>query len=198
MALYGHINEFNQDQENIADYLDRLSFYLEANSVTEENKKKAILLTVIGPVQFRLLKDLSAPHTPKDKTYDELTKFLKDHHSPAPPKFLCRAKFEARCKQPNETISEFVAALRRLSEYCDFGTTLDERLTERFVTGIGNIEVQRKLILESDLNLEKAIQIATAMQQSVNAARSINAQNTEVGLNSASSVSKHSSNFARS
>ena len=135
MALCGHMIEFDSDQENIAYYyLDRLSFYLEAKVVTEEKQKKAILLTVIGPVQFRLLKDLSAPNTPKDKSYGDLIKFLKDNHSPAPPKLLCRAKFEARCKQPNETIAGFVAALRRLSEFSELGSILDGRLCEWFVT----------------------------------------------------------------
>ena len=53
MALYGQIKEFNQSEENIKDYLDRIEFYLEANSVTVNSKKRAILLTVIGPQQFR-------------------------------------------------------------------------------------------------------------------------------------------------
>ena len=120
MALYGQIKEFNQAEENIKDYLDRVEFYLEANAVTDVPKKRAILLTVIGPQQFRLLKDLCAPDNPGTKTYEELCKMLKNHHAPPPPKFLCRAKFDSRTKQPGETIAEYVAALCRLSEFCEF------------------------------------------------------------------------------
>ena len=96
MALYGHIGEFHQDEESIHNYLDRLSFYLEANAVEDVAKQRAILLTVIGPQQFRLLKDLCSPAKPADKTFQALCELLKNHHAPAPPKFLCRAQFEAR------------------------------------------------------------------------------------------------------
>ena len=63
-----------------------------------------------------------------------------------PPKFLCRAQFEARSKKPDETIAQYVAALRHLSEYCEFGANLDERLCEKFVTGINSVEIQRNKV----------------------------------------------------
>ena len=69
MALYGHIHEFNQTEENINGYLDRLDFYLEANNVSAPEKKRAILLSVVGPQQFRLLKDLAAPNKRAEKSF---------------------------------------------------------------------------------------------------------------------------------
>ena len=96
MALCGQIKEFNQTEETIHDYLDRLCFYLEANEVTVDAKKRAVLLTVTGQQQFRLLKDLSASAKPADISFNELTKLLKDHHASAPPKFMCRAKLDAQ------------------------------------------------------------------------------------------------------
>ncbi len=70
MALYGQIKEFDANDEIIQDYLERLSFYLEANNVTIEAKKRAVLLTVIGPQQFRLLKDLCAPASLTTKSFN--------------------------------------------------------------------------------------------------------------------------------
>ena len=156
MALYGHISEFKPSEGTINDYLDRLDFYLEANEVTEVSKKRAILLTVVGPQQFRLLKDLTAPEKPADKSYDALCMLLKQHHEPEPPKFLQRAKFDARLRKDNESISEYVAALRKLSEHCQLGATLNDRLCQRFVTSVNNNAIQRKLLLETDLTLDKA------------------------------------------
>ena len=63
----------------------------------------------------------------------------------------------------NESISEYVAALRKLSEHCQFGATLNERLCERFVTGVNNNAIQQKLLLETDLTLDKAVTIAISM-----------------------------------
>ena len=173
ISLHGNIKEFNSTVENITDYIDRIQFYFEANSVTEDTKKRAVLLTVIGPQQFRLLKDLCAPAKPGTKTFEELSQLLKNHHEPAPPKFTCRAKFDARTRLPGETMSQYVAALRNLSEYCEFGETLNDRLCEKFVTGLNNQEIQRKLLLEKNLTLQKAVQLATSMQQTSDAVKSL-------------------------
>ena len=54
---------------NINGYLDRLDFYLEANNVSVLEKKRAILLSVVGPQQFRMLKDLVSPSKPAEKSF---------------------------------------------------------------------------------------------------------------------------------
>ncbi|KAK3795685.1 hypothetical protein RRG08_041690 [Elysia crispata] len=167
------MDEFNQTEENINDYLDRLDFYLEANNVSAPEKKRAILLSVVGPQQFRLLKDLAAPSKPAEKSFQELCKLLKDHHAPLPPKFLSRAKFDARTRQPGESIANFVVALRHLSEHCEFGETLNDRLCEKFVTGLNNSDIQRKLILERDLTIDKALHLAASMERSHEAAKAM-------------------------
>ena len=85
MALYGKITEFKPSEGTINDYFDRLDFFLEVNEVIEVSNNRAILLTVVGPQQFRLLKDLTAPEKPADKTYDALCLLLKQHREPEPP-----------------------------------------------------------------------------------------------------------------
>ena len=39
-------------------YAERLLYYFEANSITDANRKKAVLLSVYGTEKFSLLKDL--------------------------------------------------------------------------------------------------------------------------------------------
>ncbi|GFS18344.1 polyprotein [Elysia marginata] len=164
--------EFEGTTAELEKQIDNFSLQVHQKK-KEQEKKRAVLLTVIGPTQFRLLKDLTAPESPATKTYDELCQALKSHHAPTPPKYLCRAKFDQRTRQPNESISSFIAALRHLSEHCEFGSTLNERLCEKFVTGVNHVEIQRKLILETNLTLDKAIQIATSQLQSSEAARAL-------------------------
>ncbi|GFS07631.1 polyprotein [Elysia marginata] len=191
MALYGQIKEFYQSEETIHDYLDRLSFYFKANEVRAEEKKRAVLLTLIGPQQFRLLKDLSAPAKPADKSYSELCQLLTKHHAPAPPKFMCRAKFDGRTRHPGESIADYIAALRHLSESCKFGDTLNDRLCEKFVTGVNNIDIQRKLLQERNLTLDKALQLATSIQQSSDAANvpvDINGQTVQFRLDTGAAL----------
>ena len=120
-----------------------------------------------------MLKDLAEPSKPAEKSFPELCKLLKDHDAPTPPKFLSRAKIDARTRQPGESIANFVAALRHLSEHCEFGETLNDRLCEKFVTGLNDSDIQRKLILERDLTIDKAIHLAASMERSHEAAKAM-------------------------
>ena len=55
-----------------------------------------------------------------------------------------------------------MAALRKLTAECNFGDKLKESLLDRLVCGVNNSLVQSKLLGESVLTREKAMEIATA------------------------------------
>ncbi len=52
--------------------------YFETND-TAEDKRVAMLLTVIGPENYSLIRGLVSPAKPKDKTFEELNTILKNH-----------------------------------------------------------------------------------------------------------------------
>ncbi|GFO21695.1 hypothetical protein PoB_004820000 [Plakobranchus ocellatus] len=58
-----------------------------------------------------------------------------------------------------------------LSEQCVFAESINNRISERFVTGVNNVKIQQKLLLDAKLTLGKAIQLATSNQQTTGAAR---------------------------
>ena len=90
MALHGHIQEFNNDNESWADYKERLDQYFVANDITDAGKMKAIFITIIGAETYALLKNLLQPTLPSGKTFDELAETLKTFFCPAPI-VICRA-----------------------------------------------------------------------------------------------------------
>ena len=61
-------------------------------------------------------------------------------------------------------MSDYVAALRKLTEFCEFGETLEDMLRDRLVYGINDGRVQHLLLAESKLTFEKALEIAQAME----------------------------------
>ena len=75
-----------------------------------------------------------------------------------------RFRFHKRDQNEGESIPVYVAELRKLSEHCDFKANLSDALRDRLVCGIKNANIQKRLLSESDLKLEKAIEIATAME----------------------------------
>ena len=58
----------------------------------------------------------------------------------------------------------FVAELRKLYEYCEYGANLDEMIGDRIVCGINDDRTQRRLPSESILYFKKAQAIALSME----------------------------------
>ena len=74
-ATYGPLQEFKPEVETITAYLERLKAYFDANYVPSA-KRVAVLLSVIGPKTYAVLRSLTAPESPQSKTLDALTKAL--------------------------------------------------------------------------------------------------------------------------
>ena len=58
----------------------------------------------------------------------------------------------------------YVAELRKLSTYCEYGNSLNEMLRDRIVCGINDSRIQRRLLAERDLTFDKALDTAQAME----------------------------------
>ena len=54
----------------------------------------------------------------------------------------------------------FVAELRSLAEFCNFGGTLEVMIRDRIVCGINDTAVQKRLLAEPGLTYAKAVEIA--------------------------------------
>ena len=125
-----------------------------------EGKQVAVFLSVLGSKTYLLLRNLLTPETPKDKTFDELVTVLKEHFEPKPLIISERFHFYRREQAVNESISDYVVDLRRLTTHCEFGAFLEDALRDRFVCGLKNETTQRKLLTESDLTFQRALKVA--------------------------------------
>ena len=164
MAIIGHVQTFEPGRQKWTDYMEVMGQFFEANNIADGNRKRAILLSSVGPKTYTLIKDLCQPEAPNTKTYDELKTLVGNHFVPAKIEIVERYKFYTRARAKNETVQDYIAALRKLSENCNFGDKLNEMLRDRFVVGINNDMMLKKLLMESELTLEKSLKIAMAMQ----------------------------------
>ena len=162
-ATYGTLQEFKPELETITAYLERLKAYYEANDIPTA-KRVPVLLSVIGPKTYSILRSLVAPDSPQSRTLDNLTKVLKTHYDPKPIVIAERYHFHIRTQASNEGIAEYIAELRRLASSCEFGAFLDEALRDRFVCGLRSESARRKLLTEAKLTLAKAVEFAQCME----------------------------------
>ncbi|KAL5500514.1 hypothetical protein EMCRGX_G012092, partial [Ephydatia muelleri] len=163
MATIGQLSEFQPETEKASAYLERVKLFLLANSVGDD-KHVAVLLTVVGARHFSLLKDLFLPEDVKAKSFEEISKALVEHFEPKPLVIAERFRFYRRTQEEEESVTEFLAQLRRLATHCQFGAFLEEALRDRLVCGLRNHSIQRRLLSESNLSLQKAVEVSTAME----------------------------------
>ena len=115
-VAFGHIREFELGTESISAYLERVQLYFVANDVANEKKVAVLLsLAVIGSKTYILLRSLLHPEAPKEKTFDQLAKTLKEHLEPKPQSIVERFHFHHRNQEQSESVLDYIAELRRLS-----------------------------------------------------------------------------------
>ena len=98
------------------------------------------------------------PRTPTDKSLGELVNLVKNHLNPRPSSIVYRFKFNSHFRQQGETIQQYVAELRNISEHCEFGDQLEKMLRDRLVCGLNEERIQRRLLAESQLEFKKAME----------------------------------------
>ena len=166
-TLLGHIEHFDPAVEQWTQYVERLEQFFVANDVTGDDKavkRRATFLSVVGRDAYNLLRSLIAPEKPTEKTFEQLVAVLTEHYSPKPTEVMQRFRFNSRARKEGESVAEYVAELRKLTEFCNYGVALNKMLRDRLVWGVKNASIQKKLLGESDLTLDRAIQIAQSTE----------------------------------
>ncbi|KAH9379181.1 hypothetical protein HPB48_015370 [Haemaphysalis longicornis] len=177
----GQLEPFDESGTDWAPYEERLTSFLIVNRVPDSDKVHAFL-SIIGSKTYGLLKSLTAPELPSTKSFEALKKVLSDHLSPKPSVIGERAKFHRRCQREGESISNFVAELRKLSQTCEFGSALYESLRDRFVCGLLREDIQRVLFTEdSKLTFQKTVERALAMEAAKKSAAEARGSDATVG-----------------
>ena len=174
MATHGSVGEFAPGKETWLSYAERLEQYFLANDVQAQEKKRAILFSVCGASTYQLIRNLVSPQKPSEKTFDELVKLVQEHHQPPPSVTIQQFSFHSRTRKEGESIANFVAHLRELSEHCQFGDTLNDMLRDRLICGFNDDCVQRLLLAKPPpLTFDKAFTIAQAHESAERSAKDL-------------------------
>lgn len=165
-AMIGSVEPLTEKDNNWTLWAEMLENYFDANSITDEKKKASIFLTVLGKYGYELISTLCNPEKPKSKNYEKLIKLMGDHLQPLPSEITERYNFR-KCKQGEDSVKTFIANLKKLATYCNFGTQLNKHLRDQFVCGVKNSSTREKLLRSgAELTFDKAVEIALSMETS--------------------------------
>ena len=145
---------YNPDTDDWSAYIERLDLFFLANEINDD-KKVAVLLTVLGMKAYSLLQTIIAPSKPTEKTYKQLVDAMKSYVEPKPIVIVKHFRFHCRDQKEGETLVQYLAQLHKLTEHCEFQDNLEEALRDKLVCGVLNISIQKKLLAEKDMTLQK-------------------------------------------
>ena len=164
MTTLGKIEEFDVRGGEIDRYLERLEQYFVANNIPSDSetssRQRAILISVLGAEAYDILFDLCSPNSPSSKSFADLkTMIVKSHFAPKTLTIAERYRFHNCTQTESESVSEFVANLKKLASTCNFGTFLPDALRDRFVCGLRSTSLQKKLLAD-DYTFQQALKVA--------------------------------------
>ena len=130
---------FNPENETIAAYqrtLSNLIFLSRRMALLMPRMFQCFWIRLVE--RHVLLRNLVSPELPKDKSFDKLTRELKNQENGhrGTFQFLLLWATTRQQQQSGENIAMYVAELRRLSNDCAFNDHLTEALHDKFVCGL--------------------------------------------------------------
>ena len=166
------IEPFDVHQETFSRYIQRVKIHFAASAI-QDNRQKFVFLNSLTPTHYTLLANLVAPEEPDAKTFDQLVEILTTHFQPKTSVISERYSFHCRSQDVNESISDFVAALKKLIVHCKYEAQFQSMiLRDRFVCGLAHESTRKRLLTEDDdLTFEKAVQIANGVEKATIQAR---------------------------
>ena len=171
-VVFGSISEFGFDTDDVTEWVERLEQWFVANAIDQGDKQRALLLSNIGAKGYKLIRSLSQ-NQPTAKSYQQLKDLLLEHINPKPNEISQRFVFYRRDRKTGETVKDYVANLRKLSEHCNFSEKLEEHLRDKFVCGLNDARVQQKLLATKNLTLQISVDTAVAMEAAARSAKQI-------------------------
>ena len=102
----------------------------------------------------------------EDKTkYETIVAKFDAHFLPKRNIIHERFVFFSRFQKEDEPSEKFITDLHQLAETCEFGQMRDEMIRDRIVVGVSDPEMSKKLQLDHNLTLAKAIEIVRMSEQ---------------------------------
>ena len=95
----------------------------------------------------------------------ELEHIFSNHENFARKLIAEELKFDMRNCRNNEVISQFMAEIQTLSQYCEYDDSLEHMMRDRLVCGVNHGSTQHRLLSEgADLTLQEALDISLSLE----------------------------------
>ena len=130
-----------------------------------EARQRALLLHSLGTEGQRIYNSLPATVKQEGETVLQQTmRVLDDFFRPKTNIVAERYRFRSRAQRTNETTSQWVSSLRQLATTCGYGDRTEEFIRDQIVEKTTSARIRQRLLLEQDLDLQRALTIAATVE----------------------------------
>lgn len=124
-----------------------------------------ILIATVGNEAYQLMENLTSPKKPAEMTFQAIINMMQEHLQLTPSVLTERYRFRQRRQNGGESISTYVAELKKNSKNFRFGSTLHENLRDQFICGLRSDVVRQRLFAEKDtVTFMEAVKLATSLE----------------------------------
>ena len=146
------------------DFLENMNLYFEASNITDQKRKKALLL-YIGGEDLRKIFSTCAIATENNLVYDNAVNSLNNYFKTRINISAERHKFRQISQQPGENIKQFCTKLAEAAKSCKFNEySVEDAIIDSVIEKTHSTRLRRKLLMEDKLDLEKLLKIAAVME----------------------------------
>ena len=178
-SFVGKAPEFDGNTSEWDLYTECLLHFFVANGIHTAEKQRAILFSVCGNPVYKLMKSLVAPANVTSKSYTELVALVHTHYNPKLSAIVMRFKFNTCVRQSGERVAAYVARLRELAQFCDYGKTLEDMLRDHLVCGIQDKRWQRQLLAVPELKFKDAFEKVQSYEAAEANAKTLSTKKSE-------------------
>ncbi|UYV68125.1 K02A2.6-like, partial [Cordylochernes scorpioides] len=114
------------------------------------------------------------------KNLDKVIKAFDNHFIGKRNVVYERALFGLSSQRPEETIEEFLTVWHRISEHCEYANLREELIRNRLVLGVKDRKLSEKLMLNENLTLAKAVEIARQWEAVMREQQDLNPSTSQV------------------
>lgn len=172
MDVYGlpPFPKFDTTAPNVAvawtKWINRLENLMVAINVTENQRKKAIMLHLAGDEVMDIFDTLQIPEPRNgENIYDLAKTALSQHFKPIQNTEYQIYMFRQAKQDKQETINQFFSRLKTLAASCQFAEA-DREIKSQIIQGCRDHKLRIKALSEPTWNLNKVLQVGRAMELS--------------------------------
>ncbi|UYV71623.1 hypothetical protein LAZ67_8003894, partial [Cordylochernes scorpioides] len=124
-------------------------------------RQRAILKHILGEKTVSIYKTFRVTENEAYPSIKEMLDMLSKHFKPFKNIIQIRNNFFTSVQKKGQGITEFVTELKQLAQECEFEELAESLIRDRFIIGMIDQEVKKKLLEDPQLTLPKAISVAT-------------------------------------